>query len=126
MKHAPRCNATCHARPKAKQQMIFCNPFTPNKHQLAGFKKIKPPKKYKKPVISHEITGFLWSLRPDSNRRPAHYECAALPTEPRKQIEMDAAVKRSPSNVSPDSIPRFLDFVNLFLNFSLTFSARSV
>ena len=31
-------------------------------------------KKYKKPVISFEITGFLWSLRPDSNRRPAHYE----------------------------------------------------
>jgi hypothetical protein len=29
--------------------------------------------------------GF-WSLRPDSNRRPAHYECAALPTEPRKHI----------------------------------------
>ena len=27
-----------------------------------------------------------WSLRPDSNRRPAHYECAALPTEPRKQL----------------------------------------
>ena len=23
----------------------------------------------------------LWSLRSDSNRRPAHYECAALPTE---------------------------------------------
>ena len=22
-----------------------------------------------------------WSLRSDSNRRPAHYECAALPTE---------------------------------------------
>ena len=22
-----------------------------------------------------------WSQRPDSNRRPAHYECAALPTE---------------------------------------------
>ena len=37
------------------------------------------------------ITGFplvlnfndfkKWSQRPDSNRRPAHYECAALPTE---------------------------------------------
>ena len=28
----------------------------------------------------------LWSSRSDSNRRPAHYECAALPTELRKQI----------------------------------------
>ena len=26
------------------------------------------------------------SSRPDSNWRPAHYECAALPTEPRKQV----------------------------------------
>ena len=28
----------------------------------------------------------FWSLWPDSNRRPAHYECAALPTEPHKQL----------------------------------------
>ena len=26
------------------------------------------------------------SSRPDSNRRPTHYECVALPTEPRKLI----------------------------------------
>jgi len=30
---------------------------------------------------------FLWSFRADSNRRPARYECAALPTEPRKHID---------------------------------------
>lgn len=32
----------------------------------------------------------MWSLRSDSNRRPAHYECAALPTElprqPRRRV----------------------------------------
>ena len=29
-----------------------------------------------------EIFTLLWSLMADSNCRPAHYECAALPTEP--------------------------------------------
>ena len=32
---------------------------------------------------------FLGSSRSDSNGRPAHYECAALPTEPRKQVIRD-------------------------------------
>ena len=31
------------------------------------------------------VTGFFWSRRPDSNRRPAIYETAALPTELRRQ-----------------------------------------
>ena len=31
-----------------------------------------------------------WSLWPDSNRRPAHYECAALPTEPHKQLSVNS------------------------------------
>ena len=30
--------------------------------------------------------GFVISSRPDSNRRPTHYECVALPTEPRKHL----------------------------------------
>jgi hypothetical protein len=30
-------------------------------------------------------TGFYWSRRPDSNRRPAIYETAALPTELRRR-----------------------------------------
>ena len=29
---------------------------------------------------------FSWSWQRDSNLRPAHYECAALPTELRQQI----------------------------------------
>ena len=33
----------------------------------------------------------LWSSRPDLNRRPARYECAALPTEPRKHITRSAS-----------------------------------
>jgi hypothetical protein len=35
----------------------------------------------------------IWSLRSDSNRRPAHYECAALPTElPRRLPTVEAQV----------------------------------
>ena len=36
----------------------------------------------KKPrYIDRGLYFFEWSQRPDSDRRPAHYECAALPTE---------------------------------------------
>ena len=30
---------------------------------------------------------YSQSSRPDSNRRPTHYECVALPAEPRKHLE---------------------------------------
>ena len=33
-----------------------------------------------------------WSFRAGSNRWPARYECAALPTEPRKQIRVENSV----------------------------------
>ena len=33
------------------------------------------------PLVLNFIDFKKWSQRPDSNRRPAHYECAALPTE---------------------------------------------
>ena len=33
------------------------------------------------PLVLNFIDLKKWSQRPDSNRRPAHYECAALPTE---------------------------------------------
>jgi hypothetical protein len=47
-----------------------------------------------------------WSLRSDSNRRPAHYECAALPTElPRRSGRSRLAVSRDP-RVSRTSGPR--------------------
>jgi hypothetical protein len=43
----------------------------------------------------------VWSLRSDSNRRPAHYECAALPTElprqPRNRTPVD--VSHGPTTV---------------------------
>jgi hypothetical protein len=35
--------------------------------------------------------GDSWSRRADSNRRPTHYECAALPTELRRPITNGAA-----------------------------------
>ncbi len=35
---------------------------------------------------SHATMSPGWSRRADSNRRPAHYECAALPPEPRRHI----------------------------------------
>ena len=31
---------------------------------------------------------WFWSFRSDSNWRPAHYKCAALPTEPRKHTHI--------------------------------------
>ena len=63
---------------KSREQgtdMRFC-PLFPCKSEKSG-KKSKSPS---------EISEGLWSLWPDSNRRPAHYECAALPTEPHKQL----------------------------------------
>ena len=38
-----------------------------------------------------------WSSRPDSNRRPTHYECVALPTEPRKQIFLEERIRNATS-----------------------------
>lgn len=35
-----------------------------------------------KPLFRIMNRGFVWSYWPDSNRRPADYESAALPTEP--------------------------------------------
>ena len=32
-------------------------------------------------------TPYFQSSRPDSNRRPTHYECVALPAEPRKHLQ---------------------------------------
>ncbi len=40
-----------------------------------------------------EISGFYWSRRPDSNRRPADYESAALPTELRRPLGMRCGMK---------------------------------
>ena len=34
-----------------------------------------------------ELCGQKWSRRSASNRRPTHYECVALPTELRRQID---------------------------------------
>ena len=38
-----------------------------------------------------EVMRNDWSLRSDSNRRPAHYECAALPTELPRQSRVRGA-----------------------------------
>ena len=35
-----------------------------------------------KAPVQNKNRGFVWSYWPDSNRRPADYESAALPTEP--------------------------------------------
>ena len=35
----------------------------------------------------HVVRGNKKSSRPDSNRRPTHYECVALPAEPRKPVK---------------------------------------
>ena len=41
---------------------------------------------YKKSSRENKSLGCSYlSSRPDSNRRPTHYECVALPAEPRKQ-----------------------------------------
>jgi hypothetical protein len=48
-------------------------------------------KAYLGAVITEKMA-LSWSLRSDSNRRPAHYECAALPTElPRQSLVRGAS-----------------------------------
>ena len=54
----------------------------PEKMEILSCQKIK------KNMKKARIYGlFLLSSRPDSNRRPTHYECVALPAEPRKLIK---------------------------------------
>ena len=48
--------------------------------ELSGVKK-NPPYR----TIMRTDGLLIWSWRWDSNPRPAHYECAALPTELRQQ-----------------------------------------
>ena len=45
----------------------------------------------------------IWSLRSDSNRRPAHYECAALPTELPRRLPTIAEVRTgmNPASTGP-------------------------
>ena len=61
---------------------------------------------------------ILWSSRPGSNRRPARYECAALPTEPRKQKNTKAAHKL-PNIAHAKSTPSYLHFMISPRNYSL-------
>ena len=50
----------------------------------------------------------LWSSRPDLNRRPARYECAALPTEPRKHIlAASNALRKLFYHIDPSSVKRY-------------------
>ena len=54
----------------------------PEKLEILSCQKIK--KNMKK---ARKYGPFSLSSRPDSNRRPTHYECVALPAEPRKLIK---------------------------------------
>ena len=54
----------------------------PEKMGILSCQKIK--KNMKK---ARKYGPFSLSSRPDSNRRPTHYECVALPAEPRKLIK---------------------------------------
>ena len=44
-----------------------------------------------KSIVNTDDAG---SSRPDSNRRPTHYECVALPTEPRKHVFRKYVLKK--------------------------------
>lgn len=69
------------------EDSIIAQNGDPKKEEIAlaqsYFAKQKPSDLLK---ISYFRRVFLWSSRPGSNRRPARYECAALPTEPRKHM----------------------------------------
>ena len=56
----------------------------PEKLEILSCQKIK--KNMKK---ARKYGPFSLSSRPDSNRRPTHYECVALPAEPRKPVSQD-------------------------------------
>ena len=58
----------------------------PEKMGILSCQKIK--KNMKK---ARKYGPFSLSSRPDSNRRPTHYECVALPAEPRKPVSAFAS-----------------------------------
>lgn len=79
-----------HLQPYINIQATICIQYT--RHARRSSLHLPPPPccKAKKEIpCNHHpvITGnYFWSSRPDLNRRPARYECAALPTEPRKHL----------------------------------------
>ena len=99
-----------------------------NHHQLGGAKNdnLHAPRtghrhqqKKPKPLAFTRNFDFLpYSSRPDSNRRPTHYECVALPTEPYWQNVLVYNTKTDSENQ--------LFFHKIYIKKRLTFHMDSV
>ena len=80
--------------------------------------------KAKKPLETKDFfvipyCGKMCSSLPDSNRRPTHYECVALPAEPRKHLVACDLFTITHSGIFVNSFLEF--FVAQFFDFFVVF-----